>query len=382
MKNFSYHNPTRIELGTGKEENIGQYISENGVSKVLIVYGSERIKKSGLFDKVAKSLNDNNISFEELGGVQSNPLLSKVYEGIEIAKSKGLEAVLAVGGGSVLDSSKSIAAGAVYEGDVWDFFTYKAVPNNALKIFDIMTLAATGSEMNNYAVVTKDETKEKFSLAGAATYPTVSVINPELQATVGNDYLAYSASDIFAHSLDMYLSATYLPEYMAGYVENILKTVMHTTEILLKDAANYEARAEFAWAATQALNFTTFCGVEGNRFDTHFLEHTLSAEYNIAHGAGLSIIMPAWMRWQKEFLPQRFEQFAKNMFNVEGADAGIQALKNWYSKIGAPVTLKEGNIPEEDIPMLVDKLSVVAGIWGATGLYTKEMITTVLENAR
>lgn len=382
MKNFSYHNPTRIEFGTGKEENIGQYISENGVSKVLVVYGSERIKKSGLFDKVAKSLNDNNISFEELGGVQSNPLLSKVYEGIEIAKSKGLEAVLAVGGGSVLDSSKSIAAGAVYEGDVWDFFTYKAVPNNALKIFDIMTLAATGSEMNNYAVVTKDETKEKFSLAGAATYPTVSVINPELQATVGNDYLAYSASDIFAHSLDMYLSATYLPEYMAGYVENILKTVMRTTEILLKDAANYEARAEFAWAATQALNFTTFCGVEGNRFDTHFMEHTLSAEYNIAHGAGLSIIMPAWMQWQKEFLPQRFEQFAKNMFNVEGADAGIQALKNWYSKIGAPVTLKEGNIPEKDIPMLVDKLSVVAGIWGATGLYTKEMITTVLENAR
>jgi NADP-dependent alcohol dehydrogenase len=382
MRNFSYHNPTRIEFGTGKEESIGQYISGYGVTKVLIVYGSERIKQTGLFDKVIKSLTDNGISFESLGGVQSNPLLSKVYEGIELAKATGVEAVLAVGGGSVLDSSKSIAAGAVYEGDVWDFFTYKAVPNNALKIFDIMTLAATGSEMNNYAVVTKDETKEKFSLAGAATYPTVSVINPELQATVGNDYLAYSASDIFAHSLDMYLSATYLPEYMAGYVENILKTVMRTTEILLKDAANYEARAEFAWAATQALNFTTFCGVENNRFDTHFLEHTLSAEYNIAHGAGLSIIMPAWMQWQKEFLPQRFEQFAKNMFNVEGADAGIQALKNWYSKIGAPVTLKEGNIPEKDIPMLVDKLSVVAGIWGATGLYTKEMITTVLENAR
>jgi len=382
MKAFTYYNPTRIEFGKGKEENIGKYISENGVSKLLIVYGSERIKKSGLFDKVAKSLNENHISFEELGGVQSNPLLSKVYEGIKIAKSKGLEAVLAVGGGSVLDSSKAIAAGATYEGDVWDFFTYKAVPNKALKIFDIMTLAATGSEMNNFAVVTKDETKEKFSLAGAATYPTVSVINPELQATVGNDYLAYSASDIFAHSLDMYLSATYLPEYMAGYVENILKTVMRTTEILLKDAANYEARAEFAWAATQALNFTTFCGVEGNRYDTHFLEHTLSAEYNIAHGAGLSIIMPAWMKWQKQFLPERFGRFAKNMFNAETIDAGIEALQQWYAKIGAPVTLKEGNIPEEDIPVLVEKLSVVAGMWGAQSLYTKEMITTVLENAK
>jgi alcohol dehydrogenase YqhD (iron-dependent ADH family) len=382
MKNFTYYNPTRIEFGQRKEENIGQYISEYGVSKVLLVYGSERIKKSGLFDKIAQSLADSGVTFEALGGVQSNPLLSKVYEGIEIAKSKGLEAVLAVGGGSVLDSSKSIAAGAKYDGDVWDFFTNKAVPNQALRIFDIMTLAATGSEMNNYAVVTKDETKEKFSLAGSATYPTVSVINPELQATVTKEYLAYSASDIFAHSLDMYLSATYLPLYMAGYVENILKTVMRTTEILLADASSYEARAEFAWAATQALNFTTFCGVENNRFDTHFLEHTLSAEYNIAHGAGLSIIMPAWMKWQKQFLPERFERFAKNMFNVEGVDAGIEALKSWYSKIGAPVTLKEGNIPEADIPMLVDKLLVVAKYWGAEALYTKEMITTVLENAR
>jgi len=382
MKNFSYHNPTRIEFGTGKEENIGQYISEYGVSKILIVYGSERIKKNGLFEKVTKSLTDNGISFETLGGVQSNPLLSKVHEGVEIAKSKNVEAVLAIGGGSVLDSSKSIAAGAKYDGDVWDFFTYKAVPNQALKIFDIMTLAATGSEMNNFAVVTKDETKEKFNLTGPATYPTVSIINPELQATVGNDYLAYSAADIFAHSLDLYLSATYLPEYMAGYIENILKTVIRTTDTLLADAANYEARAEFAWAATQALNFTTFCGVENNRYDTHFLEHTLSAEYNIAHGAGLSILMPAWMKWQKQFLPERFDRFAKVLFNVEGADAGIEALKGWYSKIGAPVTLKEGNIPEKDIPMLVDKLFIVAGIWGATELYTKEMIKTVLENAK
>jgi Uncharacterized oxidoreductases, Fe-dependent alcohol dehydrogenase family len=382
MKAFTYHNPTRIEFGKGKEKNIGQYISDYGIKKVLIVYGSERIKKSGLFETVTNSLTNNNISFEVLGGVQSNPVLSKVYEGVALAKSTGAEAILAVGGGSVLDSSKAIAAGATYDGDVWDFFTYKAVPNKALKIFDIMTLAATGSEMNNFAVVTKEETKEKFSLAGAATYPTVSVINPELQATVTEEYLVYSAADIFAHSLDMYLSATYLPQYMAGYVENILKTVIRTTELLLIDPDNYEARGEFAWAATQALNFTTFCGIENNRYDTHFIEHTLSAEYNIAHGAGLSIVMPAWMKWQKNNLPERFEQFAKNMFNVEGADAGIEALKNWYSKIGTPVTLSEGNIPEEDIPMLVDKLSGVAKMWGAESLYTKDMIRTVLENAR
>ncbi|MBS3943985.1 MAG: iron-containing alcohol dehydrogenase [Melioribacter sp.] len=382
MKDFRYYNPTRIEFGKGKEKNIGKYISEYGVSKVLIVYGSDRIKKNGLFDTVVKSLRDNGITFEILGGVQSNPVLSKVYQGIEIAKIKGVEAVLAVGGGSVLDSVKAIAAGAMYNGDIWDFFTFKAVPNKSLTIFAIMTLAATGSEMNNYAVVTNEQTREKFSFGGSSTYPTVSVINPELQATVTKEYLAYSAADIFAHSLDLYFSASYLPEYIAGYVENILTTVIRTTEILLVDSSNYEARGEFAWAATQALNFTTFCGVENNRFDTHFIEHTLSAEYNIAHGAGLSIVVPAWMKWQKRNLPERFERFAQKVFNVHSADAGIDALLKWYKKIGTPVTLKEGNIPEEDIPMLIEKLLVVAKMWGAEKLYTKEMISTVFNNAK
>lgn len=381
MKNFAYYNPTRIEFGRGKEKNIGKYIKEYGLSKVLIVYGSERIKKSGLFDTVIKSLGGEGISYEELGGVVSNPVMSKVYKGIELAKSTGVEAVLAVGGGSVLDSAKAIAAGTKYEGDVWDFFTYKAVPTKALKIFDIMTLAATGSEMNNYAVVTKEETKEKFSFGGPATFPTVSVINPELQATVTKEYLAYSAADIFAHSLDLYFSVSYMPEYIAGYIENILKTVIRTTDILLEEPDNYEARGEFAWAATQALNFTTFCGVENNRFDTHFIEHTLSAEYNIAHGAGLSIIVPAWMKWQKNQLPERFERFAKNIFDSENADAGINALVQWYKKIGTPVTLSEGNIPEEDIPMLTEKLSDVAIKWRAEKLYTTDMITTILKNA-
>lgn len=382
MRNFSYYNPTRIEFGKGKEENIGQYIAQFGVKKILLVYGSNRIKTSGLFNTVTKSLSKHGISYEELGGVVSNPVLTKVYEGIEIAKAKNLEAVLAVGGGSVLDSSKAIAAGAKYDGDVWDYFVGKALPLHALKIFDIMTLAATGSEMNNYGVVTNETTKEKLSLAGPETFPSVSVINPELQASVTKEYLAYSAADIFAHSLDLYLSASYLPEFIAGHVENILKTVIRTTEVLLTDSNNYEARAEFAWAATQALNFTTFCGVDNNRFDTHFIEHTLSAEYNIAHGAGLSIIVPAWMKWQKDFLPERFERFAKKVFNIEGIDTGIEALKQWYVKIGTPVTLSQGNIPEKDIPMLVEKLSIIAGMWGATELYTKEMISTVLENAK
>nr|WP_319400704.1 iron-containing alcohol dehydrogenase [uncultured Carboxylicivirga sp.] len=382
MKDFTFYNPTRIEFGKGKEANMGQYMSEYGVKKVLIVYGSERVKKSGLFDTVAQSLTEKGIAFEELGGVISNPVLSKVYEGVEIAKTKNVDAVLGLGGASVLDSSKAIAAGALYEGDIWDCFTFKAQANKALKIFSVMTLAASGSEMNNYAVVTNEETKQKMSIVSSATFPTVSVVNPELQATVTKEYLAYSAADIFAHSLDMYLTATYLPVYIAGYVENILKTVIRTTEVLLQDANNYEARGEFAWAATNALNFTTVCGVENNRFDTHFIEHTMSAEYNIAHGAGLSIIVPAWMKWQKNLLPDRFNRFAKEVFNLDSADEGIEALKNWYSKIGAPVTLKEGNIPEEGIPMMVGKLFGAAKMMGAEALFSEEMLTTVFENAK
>lgn len=382
MKDFTFYNPTRIEFGRGKEEHIGEYISEYSVSKVLIVYGSERVKKSGLFDKVAQSLRDNGIRFEELGGVQSNPILSKVHEGVDLAKSTGVDAVLGLGGASVLDTAKAIAAGAVYDGDVWDFFTRKETPQKVLRIFSIMTLAASGSEMNYYAVVTNEKTKEKFSLGGQLAFPTVSVINPELQATVTREYLVYSAADIFAHSLDLYLTATYLPDFIAGHIENILRTVVRTTEILLQDAANYEARGEFAWAATQALNYSTTCGVENNRFDTHYLEHTLSAEYNIAHGAGLSIIVPAWMQWQKDFLPERFNRFAEQVFGEQGAEAGIAALKQWYRKIGTPVTLQEGNIPEEDIPMLVGKLSAIAKRAGTDSLYTEAMITRVLENAK
>jgi len=382
MKAFSYYNPTRIEFGAGKEKNIGQYIAEYGVKKVLIVYGSERIKKSGLFETVVKSLSDKGIAYEQMGGIVSNPVMSKVYEGIELAKATKVDAVLAVGGGSVLDSTKAISAGALYEGDVWDFFVGKVSVSKALRIFDIITLAATGSEMNPSGVVTNEKTKEKLGMGGVATFPTVSVINPELQATVTPDYLAYSASDIFAHSLDMYFSASYLPEFIAAHTENILNTVIRTTDILLDNPNDYDARGEFAWAATQALNQSTFTGIEGNRYDTHFLEHTLSAEYNIPHGAGLSIMVPAWMKYQKQFMPERFERFADKVFGLKSADAGIEALINWYKKIGTPVTLNEGNIPENDIPVLVDKLMAVARFWLGSDYYTREMVISVLEKAK
>lgn len=197
MKEFTFFNPTRIEFGNGKENNIGQYIDEYGCKTVLVVYGSERIKRNGLFDKVTNSLKESKIEFVEIGGVVSNPLLSKVNEAIAVAKEKKVDAVLGIGGGSVLDSVKAIAAGTRYDGDVWDFYAGKADVQDALPLFAIMTLAATGSEMNPFSVVTNDDTKEKPALHSPFLFPKISVISPELMASVPDNYLAYSAVDIF-----------------------------------------------------------------------------------------------------------------------------------------------------------------------------------------
>ncbi|TKG88252.1 iron-containing alcohol dehydrogenase [Puteibacter caeruleilacunae] len=381
MRDFTFYNPTRIEFGKEKENNIGNYITDYGLKKVLIVYGSERIKRDGLLGRVTASLEKNNIQWVAIGGVVSNPLLSKVHEAIFLAKTENVDAVLAVGGGSVLDSAKAIAAGALYDGDVWDFFIFKARAEAALPIFSIMTLAATGSEMNAGGVVMNDETKEKLAIMTPVLYPKVSVINPDLMATVGKDYLAYSAADIFAHCLDLYFTATYIPEFNLSLIENILRTVMTTTDRLLADPNDYDARAEFAWASTIALNGNTFNGVKGNSFDTHMIEHSLSALFNVPHGAGLSAIFPAWMRWHNNQQPERYERFARNVFGTEGIENGIQKLEEWYTKIGTPINLTEANVPKTAIRDLAENAYVLATMWGLTEKYPVDTIAEILEMA-
>lgn len=378
MRNFTMYNPTRIEFGKEKENHIGEYMKQYGVKKALIVYGSERIKKSGLLDRVTASLAENGIDFLELGGVKSNPVISKAREGVAIAKKNGIDAVLAVGGGSVLDTGKVIAAGAVYEGDVWDLCSFKKFPEASLKIFDIMTIAATGSEVNNAAVISNEETTEKFGFLSPYSFPTVSVINPELQSSVTSAYLAYSAVDIFAHCLDLYFTATYVPEFIASHIENILKTVIRTTDILLKNPNDYEARGEFAWAAAQAMNHSTRAGVEGNRFDSHLIEHSLSALYNVPHGAGLAIVLPAWMSWHLPMNKPMYERFAKNVFGAGTAEGGIDALKTWIMRIGAPVTLAEENIPKDDVNKIAEHIYHTIELMRMQALYSQETLMGIL----
>ncbi len=381
MENFTLQNPVRIEFGKDKEHYMGQYLSEYGIKHVLLAYGSERIKKEGLFDSVAKSLQRKGITFCELGGIVSNPLLSKVYEGIEMAQHNKVDAVLCVGGGSVLDSAKAIAAGALYEGDVWDFFLGKSFITQALPIFDIITLAATGSEMNCGAVVTNEKTQQKYFIQAPALFPKVSIINPYLQRSVSKAYLVYSASDVIAHCIEGYFTATTHPTLISKQIEAIITTIMETTEILIENPNDYDARAEFAWAATCALNGFTHVGVAGMNFPNHMIEHALSAICNIPHGAGLSIVMPAWMKWYCPKNEAQFTRFAKAIFGLESAEDGIDALTNWFDKIGTPTKFSHYAIEEKTLPEIVDNAADNDIYFGMDKLYTKEVIADILNKA-
>ncbi len=379
MVDFSYYNPTRIEFGIGKEKDIGKQIAQFGVKKVLLCYGSERIKQNGLYDIVVESLKSSGIAFITLGGIISNPTLSKVYEGIELAKD--VDGVLSVGGGSVLDSAKAIAVGATYEGDVWDFFVGKSVIKDALLIFDILTLSATGSEMNGYSVITNEITHQKYSISSKLIYPKVSIINPKLMESVSNEYLAYSAVDIIAHVIEGYFSATIQPTFQSMLVESIIKTVIDTTEILLENPTNYSARAEFAWASTLALNGLTTAGCKGVIFANHIIEHSLSALFNIAHGAGLAIVIPAWMKWYHEKNEAQFERFAKTIFNSNSTIEAIEDLTNWFKKINAPTKLSDVGIKADSIKAIAQNASEFSKIYGTYSIYNEESIEEILKLA-
>ncbi|WP_024873461.1 iron-containing alcohol dehydrogenase [Tolumonas lignilytica] len=381
MNNFTFYNPTMIDFGKDKENMIGQHLANHQIKKVLITYGSDRIIHSGLFDKVIASLKEFDIAFVPFGGIISNPILSTVHHGIDTAKGNKVDAILSVGGGSVLDSSKAIAAGAMYQGDVWDFFSGKEQIKAALPVFSIMTLAATGSEMNNGAVITNEKTKQKWAISSKYTFPKVSIVNPELMNSVSKDYLVYSASDIIAHVIEIYFTAKLQPGIQSSIVESIINTVISTTELLLADPDNYAARAEFAWASTLALNGLTKAGAMGYQYPNHMIEHSLSALFNVPHGAGLSIVMPAWMKWYYKNNTKQFERFAREVFGKSTALEGIEAFEGWLNKIGTPTRLSQLNIPTDDLSELIDNILDNARYFGAADTYTKDVVISILENA-
>ncbi|WP_430462725.1 iron-containing alcohol dehydrogenase [Thalassolituus sp. LLYu03] len=381
MQNFTYYVPTRIEFGTGKEQQIGAMMAAQGVRKVLLCYGSERIMHDGLFATVSQSLAAEGIELVAFGGIISNPVISKVREGIAVAREHQVDAILAVGGGSVLDSVKAMAAGVTYGGDVWDLFTGKGQFDSALPVYAVMTLAATGSEMNASAVVSNEDTHEKLFIGSVALYPKISVINPALTRSVPRDYLVYSAADIIAHSIEAYFTASQHPNLQSRLVESVIKTVIETTELLLANPQDDDARGQFAWAATLALNGITFAGAAGFSYPNHAIEHSLSALFNVPHGAGLSVVMPAWMKWYHSRNPQQFARFADKIFGVQGAEAGIAALEAWFVKIGTPVRLSQLGIKESDFAAITANVRGNVTGFGIADIYTEAVIGEILHNA-
>lgn len=380
MENFEFFSPTRIIFGKATENKIGEILKKDKIKKVLFVYGKSAIKKIGLYERVVESLNKNGVTFIEHSGVKPNPVLSHTKEGIEKAKNNKVDAILAVGGGSVIDEGKAVAVGVKEKGDFWDFFNRKKEIKKALPVYVILTLAATGSEMNGFAVITNEQSSEKLSISSEHIFPKVSILNPELTFTVSSQYQAYAAVDTIAHVIEYYFSGVNCPVIQNRIIEGLIKTVMETTEIILNEPQNYNARAEFMWTATLALNGVTRVGIKGGSFPNHMIAHALGAIYDLAHGACLSIAIPAWMKWYKDKNLAQFERFAKEIFSSETADDGIEKLKNWFKGIGAPVTLKDAKIPESDIDKIVDNAYSIAKVWQMK-VYTKKVLTEILKNA-
>ena len=379
MHDFEFYNPTKIIFGKDKENQIGKILKDYGIKKVLLVYGQSSIKRIGLYDRVISSLEENNIQWVEHSGVKPNPVFGHTKEGIEKAKKENTDAVLAVGGGSVIDEGKAIAVGAKSESDIWEYFRRSKEIKDALPVFTILTLAATGSEMNGYAVITNEETQEKLSIFSPLIYPKVSILNPKLTFTVSKEYQAYAAVDVIAHTIEWYFTCTVCPNLENRLVESIVKTVIDTTEKILENPSNYEARAEFMWASTLALNGIARTGYGGGVYVNHMIAHSLGALYDLPHGACLSIVIPAWMWWYKDKNRKQFDRFAKEVFNLQTAEDGIKALKNWFRKVGAPVALQDAKIPSSDIDKISNHVyNTTAKLWGLDKIYTVEKIKEIL----
>ncbi|PID57772.1 NADH-dependent alcohol dehydrogenase [candidate division KSB3 bacterium] len=384
MQNFTFWNPTKIIFGEGTIQQIGEESKKFG-KKVLFVYGKSSIKASGVYDKAVNSLKEAGLEIVEFSGVQSNPVLSHLREGIALAKREQVDAIVAVGGGSVLDESKAIAAGAQTDGDVWDFFLKKATVEDALPVLTILTLAATGSEMNPTGVVTNELTRMKTGISAPPLFPKVSILDPTATYSVPQNYTAYGAVDAISHILEGYFTGSddWTP-IQDRFVEGLVLSVMASVEKCLENPEDYQGRATLMWAATLALNGLPVAGIGKFMFPNHLIEHSLSALYNIAHGAGLSIVIPGWMKYaSSRNSPKKFAQFAERIFGIQEAspestaEKGIAALQAWFEKIGSPTTLAAGKIPEEEIGKIAENAAELALVWGIP-VYTHAVIEDIL----
>ena len=358
MNNFTFYSPTYFVFGKDKENSVGKYVKRFGGSKVLIHYGGGSVVRTGLLGRVKASLEADGIAYVALGGVQPNPRSGLVYQGIDLCRREGVDFILAVGGGSTIDSAKAIAAGALYEGDFWDFYMGKPV-TEALPVGTILTIAAAGSEGSPDSVITKEEGMLKRGASGEAYRPVFSILNPALTQTLPAYQTACGVTDIMAHLFERYFTNTQDVEVTDRVIEALLMTMISEAPKVIANPDDYQARANIMWAGMMAHN--NCCGV-GREQDwaSHDMEHELSALYDCAHGAGLAVVFPAWMEYNMEHDVMRFAQVAHRVWGCaldfqypeRTAKAGIEAFRNFLRSIGMPQTLTELGGKEEDIPYL------------------------------
>ena len=392
MNNFELYIPTKVIFGKNEESKVGQQIKSFGGSRVLLHYGSNSANKSGLIDDIKKYLEEAGLFYVEFGGVVANPRLSKVYDGIDLCKKNNIDFILAVGGGSVIDSGKAIAMGVVDEGDVWDFFSKKRTPEKALPLGAVLTIAAAGSETSMSCVVKNDTEDIKRGVLSDLNRPRFAIMNPEFTYTVPRYQTACGIVDIMLHTLDRYFSPTKETDFIDRISEGLLRAVMHTGKIAIKDPENYSARANLMWAGSISHNTIMGTGKDFD-FSNHAMEHEVSGKFDIAHGAGLSCL---WSNWARHVYRQdimRFAQYAVNVLNVPmdferpeiTALEGIDRTEAYFRSIGMPTNFKDAgiNVTDEDIVDMAKKCTFFGGRKiGAFKVLDYDDIAFILTNAR
>jgi len=386
MNNFNFYSPTQFVFGKERENEAGKYVKRSGGTRVLIHYGSGSVVKSGLLDRVKASLAAENIYFTELGGVVPNPRSGLVYKGVEICKNENIDFILAVGGGSVIDSSKAIALGALYDGDFWDFYTGKRI-ERALPVATILTISAAGSEGSTGSVITHENGMLKRAANHDVLRPVFSVLNPELTATLPDYQIACGVTDMMAHVMERYFTNTKNVEITDRLSEGVLLTVINEAPKALADR-NYDSLANIMWAGMVAHNDT--CGVgRDSDWSTHNMEHELSGLYDVAHGAGLAVMFPAWMKYVMKQDVARFAQFAVRVWGCEmdfqhpekTALQGIERYERFMTSIGMPIRFSQLGAKPEDIPLLVKTLGLGKNTMGSFVKLTEEDVKKIYELA-
>jgi alcohol dehydrogenase YqhD (iron-dependent ADH family) len=361
MLTFTFQNPTKLIFGKGTLEQLPTEIQKYG-NRVLLVYGGGSIKKNGIYDNVLEILKKAGIEVTELAGVEPNPRLTTVNKGIALCREHNIDLIFAVGGGNVIDCAKAIAIGAKYEGNVWDIITHKATGQDALPLGTVLTIAATGSEMNSGSVITNWETQEKLGWGSPHTFPKFSILDPQHTVSLPANQTVYGMVDIMSHVLEQYYHNGTNTVLQDAYCESLLKTVINTVPRLLNDLTSLDNRETILYSGTMALNGILSMGFKGD-WATHNLEHAVSAIHDIPHGGGLAILFPNWMKYTLETNVERSKRLAIEVFGVdpsnksdkEVAEAGIQALREFWISIGAPSRLADYDIDASSIELMADK---------------------------